>query len=271
MSSVKLLTDSSACLPPGLSSRTSVHSIPIAILLGSASLDDGPAQADRVYRAMALAEPTKSAPPSLHHYLDAIEESDSDAVVILTPAVEFTVMYRNARLAATMARRPVEVVDTRTAAAGQGIIVAIAVEAMDAGASALEVAEVARAAAQRTELVASLPSLDSIEGSGHVPATAFAGVVPRGSKPTFRFRDGVVAPLGRPVPASDSDGLLRSAWREGGGDQAERTLFFHAASVGEAHRLRSTCERDDPIVEFSPAMAVHTGLGCVGVAWTRAD
>jgi DegV family protein with EDD domain len=243
--------------------------IPIAILIGDEEVSDSPDAAQRVYRAFAHDEPTKSAPPSLLEYLDAIDCSDCDDAVILTPAVEFTVMYRNARLAANMSRRHVEVVDTRTAAAGQGLVAAVAAEAIAAGASVSEVADAAREAAGRTELVAMLPDLVSIERSGHIPATALDQRAHQGGRPLFRFSDGSIVPLGRPGPQWDAPSSLQAAWLAAGGFDAERTLYFHAAQEDEAVRFRSYLGGQAPIVEFSPAMTVHTGIGCVGVAWLR--
>lgn len=231
-------------------------------------LSDGPEAVARVYRAFAEDEPTKSAPPSMRDYLDCIECSDCDAVVVLTPAVEVTVMYRNARLASAMARRQVEVVDTRTAAAGQGLIVSAAAEAHARGASAVDIAETARDAAERTRMVAMLPDLASIQRSGHVPAASLERYADQASQLLFRVDQGFISPLGRPDPQWDSPSALQAAWLASGGTEAERTLFFHANAADEVSHLRSFIGSEEPIVEFSPAMTVHTGIGCVGVAWT---
>ena len=145
----------------------------------------------------------------------------------------------------------------------------MAVEALEAGASASEVAEAAREAAQRTDLVAMLPDLASIERSGHVPATALHATAPVGSQPIFRFSEGSVVPLGGQGAQGDATSILRTTWAAAGGLDAERALFFHAASYAEALRFRTNLGQDQPIVEFSPAMTVHTGVGCVGVGWMR--
>ena len=244
--------------------------IPIVILIGDDELADGPDVAATVYRSFSDEAPTKSAAPSLRDYLDAVESGDFDEALILTPAAEFTVMYRNARLAATMSRRHVVVVDTRTAAAGQGLITSVAAEALKSGASAEEAAELAQRAALRTELVAMLPDLTSIERSGHVPATALGTTAAQRAQPLFRFSAGSIDPLSGAGPDTDASLALRVTWEASGGPGAERTLFFHAAHLAEAQRFRQLLGRNDPIVEFSPAMTVHTGIGCVGVAWMRA-
>ena len=67
----------------------------------------------------------------------------------------------------------------------------------------------------------------------------------------------------------DALSVLQAAWGASGGLDAERTLSFHAASHAEVVRFRSILGKDEPIVEFSPAMTVHTGIGCMGVAWRR--
>jgi DegV family protein with EDD domain len=244
--------------------------IPIAILIGDDEMADGPDVAATVYRSFDEEAPTKSAAPSLRHYLDAVESGEFDEALILTPAAEFTVMYRNARLAATMSHRHVEFVDTRTAAAGQGLVVSVAAEAVLSGASAAEAAELARRAALRTELVAMLPDLTSIERSGHVPATSLGTTAAQRAQPLFRFSAGSIDPLSAAGAPTDAGSVLRSTWQASGGPEAQRTLFFHAAHLAEAERFRQLLGRNDPIVEFSPAMTVHTGIGCVGVAWMRA-
>jgi DegV family protein with EDD domain len=264
-----LVTDSSACLPPGLLNQPNLRVIPIAILIGDDELADGVERASRVHRALAEEAPLKSAPPSLRDYLDAIESDDFDEALILTPAAEFTVMYRNARLAATMSRRPVEVVDTRTAAAGQGLITSVAAEALFAGASAAEAAALAQRAARRTELVAMLPDLMSIERSGHVAATALGRTASQRAQPLFRFSAGSIDPLSGGGAGTDPSSVLRATWEGSGGPDAARTLFFHASRPAGAEHFRRLLGRHDPIVEFSPAMTVHTGVGCVGVAWLR--
>lgn len=243
--------------------------LPIDILIGDEVVTDGPDATQRVYRAFVEDEPTKSAPPSMHAYVDAVECSEFDAAVVLTPAVEFTVMYRNARLASATCRRHMEVVDTRTAAAGQGLVVSAAVEALAAGASAPDVAEVARQVADRTELVALLPDLTSIQRSGHVPATSLERYDDRASQLLFRVDHGSISPLGRPNADWESWSVLFAAWLASGGSNAERTLYFHANDEAAASGFRSFLGGEEPIVEFSPAMTVHTGIGCVGVAWTR--
>jgi len=120
---VRVITDSSACLPDPAVADPRVSVLPISILLPDGEWPDGPATAPRVYAALAAGQRVRSSPPTAVEYLDAIEQGDFEASVVVTPAVEFTVMYRNATVAARLSSRPVEVVDCRTAAAAQTLVV----------------------------------------------------------------------------------------------------------------------------------------------------
>src|SRR5579884_3160150 len=120
-----IVTDSSACLPPRVARELGVRIVPIGIVFGQGDdARDDTVDPERVHRALARHQPVKSVPPSALDYLSAIEASpEGHDVVVLTPATEFTVMCRTAQLAAGLADRPVEVVDTRTAASAQGLVV----------------------------------------------------------------------------------------------------------------------------------------------------
>jgi DegV family protein with EDD domain len=266
---VLLVTDSSACLPPAIAGHASVRVVPISILLPGIELSDGPEAAEQVYEALATDTLVKSSPPSALDYLQVIESDGFDAAVVLTPAAEFTVMHRNALVAAKISVRHVEVVDTRTAAAAQGLVTLAALEALESGLPAAAVATAARDVARRTDLIATLPTVASIQRSGRVPAPALEPAAHRGPQPLFRFNDGAVVPLGEAGPETDPLEALRDEWTRGGGGDADGVFVFHAAHEAEARRLGDLLGGCAEIVPFSPAMAVHTGAGCVGVAWVR--
>src|SRR5438046_176574 len=127
MTAVALITDSSACLP---ARPPVVDVVPVVIHLPDGDVvGDAPAAVDRVYEALRRREPVKSSAPSAVEYLAAIEEAPADDIVVITPAEEFTTMYRNACVAAELAAERVAVVDSRTAAAAHGLVVEEAAEA----------------------------------------------------------------------------------------------------------------------------------------------
>lgn len=272
MKSVALLTDSSACLPLDMIARAGITVLPIRIHLRSGDLTDGsPGAAGLVYDALAHHEPVKSSAPTTVEYLAAIEESRADAVVVVTPAEEFTGMHRNAAVAAEVSSRPAVVVDSRTAAAAQGLVVLAAWEAAAAGGSLEEVAEAARDAARRAELLAALDTVEFIERSGRVGPLALGLARQLGIHPVFRLRDGSVERLG--VPRSQ-DAVLTRIRKEAvarGLRSATTSVVFHALRPDGGLPLRDRLGLTGPVSEFSPSMGIHTGPGVMGVAWLRSS
>ena len=266
MDTVSLVTDSSACLE-GHDHATPVRVVPIVIHLPDGDVKDGErGVAERVYESLDRHEPVKSSAPTAVDYVEAIEGSDSEAVVVITPAIEFTTMYRNATIAAELTRRAVAVVDSRTAAAAHGLVVERAARVAADGGSMDDVVHTARDAAARAELVATLEGMDQLRMSGRVPSAAVDLARHLGIRPVFRLRQGAVERVG--VPRSSHTALERVAREAGrrGVDRAESRVVFHAADPVRA----STLSRRLGIAkatEFSPSMGIHTGPGLVGVAW----
>ena len=268
MAYITIVTDSNVCLPDAVAHELGIRVVPISIHLTDADGRDDTIDPKLVFDALARDETVKSSPPAAADYLTAIEDADGDEVLVLTPAIEFTTMASNARQAATLASKPVRVVDTRTATAAQSLVVRSAAEAARAGATLDAVEAVARDAARRVELVASLDATTAIEHSGRIPSPVLETVRERRAHPLFRFREGAVTPL--EIEALDPLDALRAAWLADGGPGATQSTVFHAAAEERAQRLQRLLGGRADIVGFSPAMAVHTGPGVLGVAWLRA-
>jgi DegV family protein with EDD domain len=270
VSPVQIVTDSSACLPPEGSSSQGLHVVPIVVHLGGSDVrGDAGVPAARVFQALARDEPVKSSAPSVMEYLAAIESSGAHDVLVVTPATELTVMYRNACLAADLAEARVRVLDSRTAAAAQGLVVETALRLARTGATLEEVEREAAEAARRVDLVAALDGLRHIRRSGRVPSVALGLAEQLGVRPVFRMSEGGIERLA--LPRSEPAALRRivhEATRRGLSDAA-RVAVFHAAAPERARTLVDLVGRADHVTEFSPAMALHTGPGVVGVAWLR--
>jgi DegV family protein with EDD domain len=260
---VVVVTDSTACVrpPPDRRVAAGLRVVPVSVLFTDREASDDTVEPATVYRRLAQGEAVKSQAPPPAAYLEVIETDEHAGALVLTPAHEFTVMARHARLAAELATRRTVVVDTRTAAAGQGLVVRAALAAARDGGDLDEVSAVARDAAARVELVAVILDPSQLEHSGHVHPGGRAG--PRASAMIARFREGQVVPL---ATAGDPLRALATAWRRGGG-RADTTLVFHSAQPARADRLRRLVAATEPILACSAAMGAHVGPGLVGIAW----
>lgn len=266
---VGVITDSSACVPGELSAKLGICVLPISVHLSDETAGDVEAFADvaDLPEQLAKEELAGANHPFVTEYLDAIETPGFDAAVLVTPAIEFATMYRNAGLAATFSKRPAHAVDSRTAAAGQALVVLAGAEAAAAGADLDGVVAVVEDAARRVELVASLASLEPIRRSGPLPDGLFDAPGLEGARSVFRMRDGVVEPIGT---ASTSDGalaMMQETFQKSGRDGVERATVFHAQAPELADQLVQLLGGVDFVTGFSIAMQIHTGGGVVGAAW----
>jgi DegV family protein with EDD domain len=272
MHDIALVADSSACLPPGLALALGIHVLPITVHLPDADFLDGVDRlASGVYRALERDEPVKSSPPSVVEYFAAIEAAGARSVIVVTPATEFTTMYRNALLAAEIAGPHVTVVDSRTAAAGHGLVVLAGAEAASAGAAPAEAVRAIEQASARVDLVASLENLGPIRRSGRVPSPALDVAGRLGVRPVFRMRFGAVQPLASPRDTGAALSRIRHEWAAGGGPVSDRSAIFHADCPDLAESLARRLDSVDHVVELSAAMGIHTGRRVVGTAWLRPE
>jgi DegV family protein with EDD domain len=263
MPSVAVITDSTASA--GIDAdAVGLRVVPVSLLFSDGEASDPDVDPATVYDRLACGEVVKSQAPPPADYLDAIEAGVTESALVLTPAHEFTPMAHNARIAAELAARPAAVVDTRTAAAGQGLVVRAALAAAAGGAGLDVVTAVARETAARASLVAAIFDSRQLAHSGHVASASLAEADPAEAM-LARFRDGQVVPL---AAAGDALRAVAAAWRSGRGDPAT-TLVFHSDQRRRAEQLSARLGIAAPVLTCSAAMGAHVGPGVVGVAWLQ--
>jgi DegV family protein with EDD domain len=276
MRKVVVVTDSSTCLPASLVDELGIDVLPISVYLpeGDYELAEQPDEATLVLPEGTEADELAAANrPFVTEYLAAMEQPDYDAAIVITPAVEFATMYRNAVLAAELTDRPVAAVDSRSAAAGQALVVLAGAEAARRGASLEEVLRVVEAAIDRVDLVASLATLEPIRRSGPLPEDVLGEASPVHDLSLFRMRGGNVEPLGTADTTELALEQIAATYAQAKGAGIERVTVFHADAPAHAARLVELMGGVDFVSGFSVAMQIHTGRGVVGAAWLprRAD
>ncbi len=176
-------------------------------------------------------------------------------------------MFRNASLAAELTSRQAVVVDSRTAAAGEALVVLTGSQAAQAGASLAEVVAAIEGASRMVDLVATLETLDPIRRSHRVPAPVLSGSPLAGVRSLFRMCDGTVELLDEVAGEAAAFERIRTAYLAGGGAGSAWSTVFHADSPDAAERLCGILGDVDFVSGFSAAMQVHTGPGVIGAAW----
>jgi hypothetical protein len=145
-------------------------------------------------------------------------------------------------------------------------VVLSVIDAVECGASAADAAGVARGVAAQADLLAALPTMRAVEQNASLP-DATPGRVGAVMPSLFRFHAGTVTHVGDVRPGVEPVDALAQACAGCTGP----ALVFHAAEDRLARRLASQLPGRPRVVPFSPAMAIHTGPGWIGVAWLGAS
>jgi DegV family protein with EDD domain len=188
----------------------------------------------------------------------------------------FSAAFDSATLAAAQFREempgfPVSVIDSGSAAGGEGLVALAAQQSAASGADLAGVVAAANAAARNVRLVAYVDTLYYLWKGGRVPGIVHEMTSLLKLKPVFEMAAGRVS---RKLPSRTSRRARRRLVDMVGrdADGPIRACVMHAGAAGKAVELEAAlravvdCE-DVYVAEFSPVMGAHTGPGMLGVAY----
>lgn len=279
MSSIAIITDTDASLPPDLAARFGIRQVPINIHFGSETLRTGMDVTEAALFARIDREgklPTTSA-PSPGQFVEAYEEAfaaGADAVVCFCVSSAISATYQAAVTARDlMPDRVIVVHDTRSVSMAQGFMCIVAAEAARAGASVEELGAATLALGERAHIFGALATLKYLAMSGRVGhvAAGFGNLL--SVKPVLTLRDGKLDMLER--VRSRTKALARVV--ELAGEAAAGRAISHLAvlhvnvpeeAVAFEAQVRAAlpCPADVVVAEMSAGLSVHTGAGLLGVA-----
>lgn len=267
---VRVVTDSAATVPADAVDSLGVAVVPIRILIGAETYPDGTIPHSDL---LASEEPVTTSGPSPGDFLAALDGADSGFVITVShDLAEGT--YLAARAAAAAADIPVSVLDSGTAAGAQGLVVMAAARTASSGASLEEVERVASAVSGRVRLVATLPGIDHLARSGHVPEAAAWANRWIGLQPIIELRSGSIRPMRPTLSRSAADDrMLAELFDSRPSEDARLHLAVLDALDPDraASLLEAATRREEPCEvftgSFGSAMILHSGPGVVGFAW----
>jgi DegV family protein with EDD domain len=270
---VEIVTDSAAALPADLAAAHGIAVVPMWLTIGDRSVREGDVPLAELL-ARADVRTSGSNPGEFETAIKEQQKLTDDGVVVCTIASTMSSTYEAAVVGARAAGGAVQVIDTKTAAGAQGLVVLAAAEAARRGGDLDEVERAARVAMEQVRLVATVPNLDHLVQSGRVPNIAGWAGRRLGLSPLFEFRDGGAHAL-RPARGSDAarDRIL-SRWRRDRVPGARlHVAALHAEAEADAIWLLDRVREEEPepvtafVATFGTVMVVHTGPGLVGLAW----
>jgi DegV family protein with EDD domain len=261
--------------------------VPLRIVFGDEVLRDGiDITPEQFYARLAAGERPTTSTPSPGEYLEAFRAAGAAHVVCLTIPDQLSTMYSAARVAADLEAEEaagsgptVTVVDTRTVAAGLGLVASVAARACATGVQPEAVLDIVHRAMETVRVFGTLSTLTYLARSGRVPSITATMTGVLDIHPVFELREGEVARLGLPRTWRRTLETLSSVAVDAFDGQRVRLVVFHSAVPDRACELQSLLSSSLDVAERSitaltPTLGAYTGPGMVGFAalpeaWAR--
>ncbi len=278
---VAVIVDSAASVPGEFRDSGLTFVVPMRLHIGGETYRDGLdiSTPDFYRRQRRNAEGISTSAPATADFLEAYSAASEVAESALTIVVSdaFSASKRSADLAMGrfMEARPdfeIRVLDSRSAAGGQGLIAWEALKAASAGADLAQVEERATEVRGRVRLLAYVDTLYYLWKGGRVPGIAHAGASLLKLKPVFELSQSEVRGIAKPRTARRAILKTVELMVERIREARVHAVVMHADAEEQAEILWDAMEGrfdcvESFLAEFTPVMGAHIGPGMVGVAF----
>src|ERR671916_960068 len=274
---VAVVTDSTAYLPPEVVSRYGIEVVPCYVVLAGRSGREGEEiTPEDVARALGTrGQRVSTSRPTPGDFVAAYRRrlaAGADRIVSVHLSAELSGTVDAARLAAAqVGEHVVTVVDSRSAAMGNGFAVLAAARAAARGEDMGAVAAAARETAAATRTLFVVDTLEHLRRGGRIGHAASMIGTALSVKPVLHVADGRVVPLEK--VRTTARALVRLVQRgvEAAAGQPVMVAVHHLAAPERAERLAADLEERLPnlrelyVSELGAAIGAHVGPAAVGL------
>lgn len=275
---VAVVTDNAAALPAAWRAEFEASgvfsSVELPVLIGGQLYTED--EADMLSSlVIALAEgrpvtTSRPAPGQLRKIYEAFQSAGFEAIVSVHLSAELSGTLGAARIARQDIDIPVRLVDTHSAALGQGLGVRAAVQATLAGQGIDDVAAAASAASAEAQVLIQVNSLETLRRGGRInPTSAMLGTMLQ-IKPLLSLHEGKIVTVERPVSAIKARGRFMTLVGDALAHSEASTPVLCIHHVSDPHGAREIGEtlvdryRPDAqliLSELPAVLSAHVGLG----------
>ena len=274
MPRVKILTDSSADLPPGVAEELDITVLPLTIQLGNKKLRDGldVTPADFVERMGRASTPPISLPPTAAQFQAAYTQLTvgSNAVVAIHLSSKLSQAWRTATRSAAplLGRHKIVTIDSQLVTVGLGMLVTAAARAAASGASVDKVVRLVRGMIPRIYIGFFVETLDYLERGGRIgKAQAVLGTM-LNIKPLLILEEGEIVALEKVRNRAKAIEKLVEFIAEF--THIQKLVVLHGNTPLDVQMLIEQTNLvipnlDISIDHYGPATATHVGTDALGV------
>lgn len=284
MTETAIVVDSIACIPREQAENFKIRIVPANIFFNGKLyrdlIDLTPAQAyEFLNRAPQF---WKSSAASPEDYAAAYRELGKNArnILVITISSKLSMFYESAKAAKEIVKRElpdtvIEILDSETAAAAEGLIALAAGRVAGEGKAFGEVVTVARKVKERVRFLGLLETIRHVYRTGRIPKVASQIGSILSFKPILTGADGVIRFAGAVrTKQGGIEKMLRMMRDYVGYSEPIHVAVMHADAVEEAQKLKERIATEFNcaelfITDFSPIMAYATGRGTLALAFYK--
>ena len=275
---VRIVTDSTADLPPELAQDMGIVVVPLNVHFGDEVFMDGVTiNADEFYqRLVASPELPKTSQPSMGAFMETYQQllTNANGIVSVHISSKVSGTVNSAQQAVgELVNDSIEVVDTLQTSLALGLIAVAAAKVAQSGASLAEVVAEAKSASRRARFYGVVETLEYLKKGGRIgKAQALMGSLLR-IKPILTMQEGIAHPVEK--VRTRAKGLQRMAAITADLAPLEALGIMSSDVAGDtdliANAMIQRLPDSNPVIgRFGPVLGTYLGPGSLGVAVLRA-
>ena len=275
----RIIVDSTADLLPEL--KKQVYTVPLTVHFGAEEFIDGVTIDHKTFYEKLVEcdvhPSTSQASPAAFAAAFAEANAAGESAVVITVSSQFSGTYQSAMIAAADYEN-IYVVDSASVAIGSALLVELALQRMQAGDSAQEIAAYLDEVKKDIIIVALVDTLEYLKKGGRVSKTvAFAGSL-LNIKPVLAVEAGEINMLGKARGSKMGNNLLVQEIEKVGGVDFSRPVLLGYTGISDAlllkyiedsqHLWKNGLEQVR-YTTIGSVIGTHAGPGAVAVAFFR--
>lgn len=275
----RIIVDSTADLMPEIKKRVSV--VPLTVHFGNEEYVDGVTMDHQTFYEKlvendVLPSTSQASPAAFAEKFEEAKQAGEEAVVI-TVSSKLSGTYQSA-LIASVDYDNIYLVDSGSAAVGSGILTELAVQLLEEGLEAKEIAKRLEEEKKKIIIVALVDTLEYLKRGGRISKTAaFAGSI-LNIKPVLSVVNGEIHVLGKARGSRQGNNLLVQEIEKAGGVDFTRPVLLGYTGISDALLLkyirdsRHLWEQGLGEVRYTTVGSVigtHAGPGAIAAAFFK--
>lgn len=278
---IRIVTDSTCDFPPALMAAYGITVVPVYINIGETSYREGVEITrqefyDNLYTYSTYPTTAAPAPGAFTAVYEELTAAGATHILSIHVAANLSNVLNAARLGAEAARgAPVTLFDSQQITAGSGLLLVVAAEAIAAGSTVEEVVALLHHYTARTYVFGVIETLESLRRSGRVNWAEFGVGSLLQLKPVMMIHRGEITAQAKVRTAKRARqhvlNLVASL------QPFLRLAVIHVQAPEAARELQEMAaelfppEQEPLLLEITPAVGTHLGVGAVGFACIQAD